>query len=1103
MRSLCWAVALLASVAVAQEKKTEGKTKKSAAQEKKSSDIETAVKRLKSQPGFNIELFAGEPDMANPVAFCFDEKGRVYVIETYRFKTSTYDIRGYMKWVDDDLACRTVEDRNAMHRKWLGAKADKLDHAERIQLLEDSDGDGRADKATTFAKGFNTLAHGLAAGGLSRDGVFYYTCIPSLYRLVDKDGDGKADETKELHTGYGVRLAFLGHDLHGLIFGPDGKLYFSCGDRGFHVVTPDGRTVSNPDSGAVLRCNADGSELEILHIGLRNPQELAFDDQGNLFTGDNNADGGDKARWVYIAEGGDSGWRIGYQQMKSLGTWNKEGLWHLDAGKTAPSQVPPLAHIGHGPSGLAFHPGVAALPEKYKSHFFMCDFPGAVLAWTNQPKGAAFEPVGIHNFFGTSAGQMWMSDVGFGPDGKVYISDWLDGWDMKGRGRIFTTFDPQTIRDPLVAATRTLIADGFAQRGSDELIALLGHADRRVRQGAQFALAGKGSASIAALGSAAQSAANPLARLHAIWGLGQIGSTDAKAVEPLLPLLKDADLEVRASAAKVLGDRRAGAAFAGLVPLLKDPSLRVRYFAAQSLGKIGNKDAVAPIVDMLKADAGADAYLRNAGVVALAALNDFGSLARAARDESSAVRMASLLAMRRLHRPEIAMFLQDTDDAVLLEAARAINDEPVPAAFPALAGLLGRAKLPARVWPRAVNAAFRLGTPEQAAALTRVALRSDVANEVRVDALQCLAQWEKPSARDRLVGVWRPVAPRDAAPAKEALRVAAAILIGGSPDAVRTEAVKAASALGITDVTKDLIGLLKNAQIDPAVRAEALKALSMRKDVPVADAVEGALADPSPVLRTVAIRLLPKVAKGDAAARLEKLLVENEPVAVRQAAIAALAEVDGIEAEITLQKELDRAVAGKADPSLVLDVLEASAVKNTPAIKDRLAKFEAARPKDDPSAGWLESLEGGDAANGRAIFFERANAQCVRCHRVKLGGEVGPALESIAVQKTRKQLLESIVVPNKEIAKGFEQVVILTKDETTEVGRVEKESDAEVVLIQADGKRKVIAKSNIESRAVGKSAMPEDLIKVLSKRDIRDLVAFLSTLRDPVTPVGK
>src|SRR5581483_11636622 len=150
--------------------------------------------------------------------------------------------------------------------------------------------------------------------------------------LLHDGKDGKADQRRQMSTGYGVHVSFYGHDLHGLRMGPDGRLYFSIGDRGLNVTTDDGRTLAYPDTGAVLRCEPDGSHLEVFATGLRNPQELAFDELGNLFTGDNNSDSGDKARLVYVVDGGESGWRIGYQYPTSLsdrGPWNAEKLWHL------------------------------------------------------------------------------------------------------------------------------------------------------------------------------------------------------------------------------------------------------------------------------------------------------------------------------------------------------------------------------------------------------------------------------------------------------------------------------------------------------------------------------------------------------------------------------------------------------------------------------------------------------------------------------------------------------------------------------------------------------------------------------------------------------
>src|SRR5262245_12916031 len=276
------------------------------------SEAELAVKKIKPAAGLRAELFAAEPQLVNPVSFSIDERGRFYVVETNRMGTSVLDMNGRKAWWEDDLASGTVEDRLALLRRRLGPQADRFSvESERIRLIEDRNGTGRADSAVTFAEGFNGMGDGVAAGILARGKDVWFTCIPSLWHLQDTTGAGVADRRKVLHTGFGVHVGYIGHDLHGLRFGPDGKLYFTMADRGCRV----NDRVNVPDMGCVLRCNPDGSDLEVYATGLRNPQELAFDSQGNLWTGDNNADFGEKARWVYVVEGGDSGWRVGYQYL--------------------------------------------------------------------------------------------------------------------------------------------------------------------------------------------------------------------------------------------------------------------------------------------------------------------------------------------------------------------------------------------------------------------------------------------------------------------------------------------------------------------------------------------------------------------------------------------------------------------------------------------------------------------------------------------------------------------------------------------------------------------------------------------------------------------
>jgi quinoprotein glucose dehydrogenase len=268
------------------------------------------------------------------------------------------------------------------------------------------------------------------------------------------------------------------------------------------------------------------------------------------------------------------------------------------------------------------------------------------------------------------------------------------------------------------------------------------------------------------------------------------------------------------------------------------------------------------------------------------------------------------------------------------------------------------------------------------------------------------------------------------------------------------------------------------------------------KDPKLAEAVDFNLAGGKGAVRTRAIKLL--ASRADAQAKLTHLLTSS--IADEQAAIETIGTIEAPWAQEIIAKELDQLIAGKLAPEVQLEVIEAADKSKLDAVKAKRKQFDDSRPKDNPLASNSESLLGGDASVGRKIFLERQDVACLRCHKLDgTGGVAGPDLSGIASRHERAYFLESLVNPNAQIAPGFEAVTVQVKAGKSYSGVAKSETDAQITIDAGDGATIQIDKKEVASRTKGLSAMPQDIAKALSKRDLRDVVEFLSTLKQPTT----
>jgi putative membrane-bound dehydrogenase-like protein len=1083
---------------------------------------------VKLADGLKLDLWASDSLAPDPIAMSIDDQGRVYLTRTNRQKNSEFDIRGHRNWMTASIGLQSVEDRRKFLREtfapeksaeneWLKDLNEDGVHdwhdltveKDEVWRLEDTDNDGIADVSTRILSDFFEEVSDVAGALLVRANDVFVGIAPDMWRLRDTNGDGILDKKTSISHGYGVHIGFGGHGMSGAVEGPDGRIYWGIGDIGAQLTALDGKKYNYPNEGVIVRSNPDGSDFEVFASGLRNTHEFVFDEYGNLITADNDGDHpGESERLVYIVDGHDAGWRSNWQYGKytdpknnSYKVWMDEQMFKPRQEGQAAYFIPPIMNFHNGPTGMVYNPGTA-LGSEWKNKFFLVEFVGnparsPIWSFGLKPKGASFELAGEK----TILTGILPTGIRFGPDGALYVADWLNGWDTKNTGRVWK-LDVIEAKNDMKAQreeTKRLMQLNYASQSDDMLFSLLANADMRIRQKAQLELAGRGAKGATVLNKAMVQTDNQLARVHGIWGIGQFARADKSYGKTLLPLLKDADSEIVAQAAKVLGDAVIAEAGPLLLPLLSSASPRVRFFGAQAIGRVNYKEGVPALLKMIETNNDEDLYLRHAAVVALTRLNQTESIIALANNPNKSLRLAALLVLRRWRNENVRLFLNDKHEYVVAEAARAINDDlSIPAALPALAATLKETRFTSEpLLRRAINASLRVGGNAQLNILLDFAKRKDISEELRTEALATLGTWAEPSVLDRVDGRYRGVVKRDPVALRATVApYVPALLADQNPDTQVATAAMLAN-LGLTDYNSQLASILNDSK-SPEVRAAMLTALNTLKYSDMEAVIKKGMNDSSEDVRTKALSLIDgSILSQEALNEVVNLvfgkgMFGNGSVKEQQQMLRILSGIDPRKTEPILNNLITRMANKELSPSLNLELTEAVEATNSEALIGRL---NATKPKGTGVADYMDALLGGDSQQGRRYFYTNSTGQCARCHAIGgRGGEVGPSLSGIANVLSREQILEALVEPSARLSPGYGTVMLTLKDGQAVTGILSAENSEELVLKTSEAEPLKIPTARIAKRENIPSSMPP-MGYIMSKREIRDVVEFLSSLK--------
>ncbi|MDG2130790.1 MAG: sulfatase-like hydrolase/transferase [Fuerstiella sp.] len=1026
--------------------------------------------------GFSAELVAGSPLVTHPTMGCFDDTGRLFVCDGAGVNMSAAEL-------EENLP-------------------------NRINMLEDRDGDGVFDKSTVFADNMT-----FPMGGAWHDGALYVASPPNIWRLQDTDNDGVADKRDIVVDSFG----YTGNaaSIHGCFFSPTGRMYWCDGYHGHEFKDDDGNVVSKRKGSYIFSCWPDGSDVRI-HCGggMDNPVEVDFTEEGDLIG---------TVNILYTRP-----------RIDCLVHWQYGGAYPhreavLDELKVTGELLGPIHKFGHvAISGtMRYRSGV--MDHRWGNNFFATEFNlGKVVRLELQRSGSTYTTT-EREFLSCDNRDFHPTDVLEDADGSLLVID-TGGWFYRGCPT------SQIARPDVLGGIYRIQRDGmttqadprglridWAARSSVQLMRDLKDTRYAVREQAVQECTRRAETVVDRLISTVRSA-DVFARRNAIWAATRIfqQTSSAKARTAVLHGLVDRDAGIRQTAWHAFGA-------AGMLSTQPPNGLqksdqqlwttaRDRLWQQEPSAAV-RREAFATFAALRK-----QGFFRDYGLHKTATYDGSRD-----REERHALNYALLESgdewtipaeepvrsnfLSRIHNDAetVTVFDQMSPDGLPADVLNECISRGNPRVVKTAAAL-ARQRVANGQWPQdeiqklhkaAALRVTRLVTNdiEQNSKQLATLVHSFGASEEMAEAIGKPLAAPESSAMLR-TNLLQAIAGNSSLPLHERWKEPILTAMRATDAAERVAAIDAAGSLAATQFFKHLLPLASDQNEPTLVRLASLKAAVRSENAMARDGMF--------------LLLLSRIQGGTAEEQqvAAQLLGQSSLTTTQLQQVVPLLQETGPQQLVNLVKLFKRSLTPDVASEFLAGIERARSLNSLPMIdvsevvkrfpqelharaNALLDKMKAAEQQkllklDSLVAG----LNTGDAVRGKDVFFSE-KAKCAACHVVGTKGKrIGPDLTTIGANRSPRDLLESIVFPSSTLVRQYEPYTLVTDDGRSYSGLVIRDTATEVTIQQTTGDPVTVARDDVDELVPSDvSIMPKGLDEQIMPQQIADLVAWMQSLQ--------